>query len=60
MTITTSSDPLGRNTLAAGEQVVGGDAFAIFDNVGNLAAPERTGNVAAEERVLGCDLVYPA
>src|ERR1019366_9772906 len=32
----------------------------IFDNVRNLAAPERTGNVAAEERVLGCDLVSPA
>ena len=46
--------------VAAFEQVVGGDAFAVFDHVGNFAAPEGTGNMGAEERVLRGDLISPA
>lgn len=46
--------------IAAFEQVVGCDAFAVFDNVGNFAAPERMRNVVAEICILRGDLVSPA
>jgi hypothetical protein len=45
--------------IAAFEQVCCGEAFIVFDDVGNLAATERTGDVAAEEFVLRGDLVSP-
>lgn len=46
--------------IAAGEQVVGGDAVVVFDHVSNLAAPERMGNVVAEKCVLTGNLISPA
>ena len=45
--------------IAAGKQVVGADAFAIFENAGDLAAPKGIRNVVAEECVLRGDLVSP-
>ena len=48
------------HAIAAGEQIVGGDAFVVIDDVGNFAALERMGNVVAEECVLSGDLISPA
>jgi hypothetical protein len=46
--------------IAAGEEVVSGDAFAAFDHVSNLAALERTRDVVAEKSILRGDLVSSA